>query len=191
MQLMMSGLDTIPLMNQIVRQPELWGKDTYSKDYPDYPFKDTDTIYVRFTPNAKEWEPGKSDPHEAEWMDGYVHLPAVRPFIFGLMNKVEGERLGRVLINRLKPGGTIFSHTDPPLFTQYWSRYHIVLQSSPGCVFKVGEEQVQMRTGELWWFDNGKPHEVVNNSSLDRIHLIIDIRTFHIDARVATPTKTL
>jgi hypothetical protein len=34
-----------------------------------------------------------------------------------------------------------------------------------------------MPKGTIWWFDNEKEHEVINNSANDRIHMVVDIRT--------------
>jgi hypothetical protein len=34
-----------------------------------------------------------------------------------------------------------------------------------------------MAPGETWWFQNAVEHEVINNSPIERIHLVIDIRT--------------
>jgi Aspartyl/Asparaginyl beta-hydroxylase len=109
--------------------------------------------------------------------------------VFGLMGKVEGERLGRVMINRLRPGGRVYPHADTPAHADYWDRYHVVLQSGPGCLFRCGDETVQMATGECWWFQNALEHEVTNNSADDRIHLIIDVRTQHLATKGLTPTK--
>ena len=61
---------------------------------------------------------------------------------------------------------------------EYYERYHIVLSGHPGSIFRAGDEQVTMLTGEVWWFDNTKEHEVINNSADDRIHLIVDIKVF-------------
>jgi hypothetical protein len=93
------------------------------------------------------------------------------------MAYVHGERLGRVMINKIAPGGVIYPHADTPEHAEYYSRFHIVLQSQPGVVFRAGDEQVYMATGEVWWFDNKQEHEVINNSADDRIHMIVDIRT--------------
>jgi aspartyl/asparaginyl beta-hydroxylase (cupin superfamily) len=97
------------------------------------------------------------------------------------MRQIDGERLGRVLISRMAPGKRIHPHTDmnddPALsIVPYYKRYQIALQSLPGVVFRAGEEQVSMRTGEVWWFNNGVEHEVVNNSADDRLALVVDIR---------------
>jgi hypothetical protein len=109
-------------------------------------------------------------------MDGAIHLPAARPIIFGLMVKTEGERIGRVMVNRLRPGGRIYPHADTPAHANYWDRYHVVLQSSPGCNFRCGDETIYMQPARVYWFQNALEHEVVNNGSVERIHLIIDIR---------------
>jgi hypothetical protein len=83
------------------------------------------------------------------WMDGWLHLSAARSIVFGLMSKVEGERLGRVMINSLRPGGRVYPHADTPAHADYWDRYHVVLQSGPGCNFRCGDETVQMAPGDV------------------------------------------
>lgn len=182
-------IDTVPLLNQVLRQPHLWKADTYLRDYPQGPFGDTETIFLRFPPaSVTELERGEKDQHECVWMDGSLHLPAARPLIFGLMAKVEGERLGRVMINKLAPGGRVFPHADTPAHADYWDRYHVVLQSGPGCNFRTGDETVHMPTGQVWWFQNALEHEVINNSADDRIHMIVDIRTYRADFKGLTPT---
>lgn len=186
-----SGIDTQPIMLQITRSPELWKADTYLRDYPQGPFSDVDTIFLRFPPvSVSELEKSQRDPHECVNMDGMIHLPAARKLIFSLMNTVEGERLGRVMINRIRPGGRIYPHADTPEHANYWDRYHFVLQGQPGCIFRCGDEQVQMSTGEAWFFRNELEHEVTNNSGADRLHLIVDIRTSRFSFKGALPTQT-
>lgn len=177
------------LQQQLYRQPELWKADTYLRDYPQGPFSDVETIFLRFPPSSvTELERNEKDQHECIWMDGAIHLPAARPLIFALMGMTEGERLGRVMINKIRPGGRIYPHADTPVHADYWERHHYVVQSSPGCTFRCGEETVQMHTGELWWFENAKEHEVVNNSPEDRVHLIVDVRCSSIPLRGILPS---
>ena len=33
----------------------------------------------------------------------------------------------------------------------------------------------KMRKGECWWLDVSKPHQVLNESEIDRVHLVIDV----------------
>lgn len=184
------SVDPVPLLNQIQRQDGLWKADTYLRDYPQGPFGDTETIFLRFPPSSvTEMERGSKDQHECVWMDGALNLPAARSIIFDLMRKMEGERLGRVMVNKLRPGGRVFPHADTPEHAGYWDRYHVVLQSGPGCNFRCGDETVHMPTGSVWWFQNAIEHEVVNNSADDRIHMIVDIRTLRLSFKGLTPTS--
>lgn len=124
-------------------------------------------------------------------MDGMLHLPAARKMVMALMTSVEGERLGRVMINRIRSGGRIFPHADTPAHAQYYSRYHFVLQSTPGCIFRCGNETIQMQAGECWYFNNQLEHEAQNNGSQDRIHMIVDIRCPVFNFKGELPTQPI
>lgn len=185
-QLLSQGLDVLPLLLAIKRRPELWREDTYLRDYPQGPFGEIESIMLRFPEKrvfeqeaeVEAYKEGRHffDQHESIDYPAYAILPEARPMVMNLMHYVGGERLGRVMINKIAPGGRIHPHEDTPEHTSYYSRFHIVLQSAPGVVFRAGDEQVYMGQGEVWWFDNSKEHEVINNSSVDRIHMIVDIR---------------
>ncbi len=178
-----------PLRMEIARQPQLWREDTYLRDYPQGPFGDTETIFLRFPPSSvTELERSTKDQHECVWMDGIIHLPAALPIIRDVMHQVGGERLGRCMINKLRPGGRVYPHADTPAHADYWDRYHVVLQTGPGCSFRCGDETVYMPPGRVWWFQNSLEHEVLNNSADDRIHLIIDVRTAHMPTFKMLPT---
>jgi hypothetical protein len=179
-----SNLDVTPLNLAIQRRPHLWKEDTYLRDYPQGPFGEVESIILRFPPRTvHETEEALAkhmahfDQHENVDQPVYKDLPEARFIVMGLMNRVGGERLGRVMINKIKPGGRIFPHKDTPVHAEYWDRFHVVLQSSPGVYFRAGDEDVYMPTGDTWWFQNQEEHEVINNSPADRIHMVVDIRT--------------
>lgn len=163
---------------------DIWKEDTYLRDYPQGPFGDTESIILRFPPRSvHETEEALAqhlanfDQHENVDQPIFKSLPEARPLIFGLMSVVQGERLGRCIINKLNPGGRIYPHKDTKDHAEYWDRFHIVLKSAPGSLFRCEDEEVNMRTGEIWWFNNALEHEVINNSAEERIHLVVDIRT--------------
>lgn len=170
-----TGVDVAPLHLAIQRRPELWREDTYLRNYPQGPFGDVESIILRFPDREKVLAGG--DEHENYDRDVYRLLPEARPLVMGLMSRVAGERLGRVILNKIRPGGRITPHTDSFPHAEYYDRFHVVLQSAPGAIFRAEDEQVHMATGETWWFQNAVEHEVVNNSPIERIHLVIDIRT--------------
>jgi hypothetical protein len=189
-QKLSQGIDVLPLLLGIKRRPELWQEDSYLRHYPQGPFGEVESIMLRFPQKVVfEGEDAEErlalykanrlpgfDQHESIDYPAFKLLPEARPIIFSLMAYVQGERLGRVMVNKIKPGGVIYPHADTPEHAGYFSRFHVVLQSSPGVVFRAGNEKVYMETGSIWWFDNSQEHEVINNSADDRIHMVVDIR---------------
>lgn len=186
--LITKNINVTPLSLELIRQPHLWKEDSYLRDYPQGPFSDVETIFLRFPPaSVTELERSKRDQHECVWMDGSIHLPAALPLVYGLLAQIQGERLGRVMINKIRPGGRIYPHADSPEHATYWDRFHYVIASAPGVLFRCGDEKVNMDTGDVWWFQNSLEHEVINNSAQERIHLIIDIRTRHMNFKGLLP----
>lgn len=185
-----TGVNVTPLMLAIARRPDLWTEDTFLRHYPQGPFGEVDSIMLRF-PKKVEFK-GKHaerkvaaykanklagfDQHESIDYPAYAGLPEARPLVMNIFAAVGGERLGRVMINRIAPGGRIFPHEDTPEHTRYYSRFHLVLQSAEGCRFRAGDETTYWETGSVFWFRNDLEHEVVNESPIDRIHMIVDAK---------------
>lgn len=192
-QLLASGVDTMPLMAEIARQPELWHEDTFLRHYPQGPFGDTDSIMLRFPAQVKvksdkvrqryvDNKVAGYDAHDSVFYPPWYRLPAAQNHVFALMQVLKGVRLGRVLINRIRPGGEIFPHRDHHIHTSRWRRHHLVLHGHPGAHLFIGDQEsgvevVSMQTGMLFWFDNREEHRVINNSDDDRISMVIDIQT--------------
>lgn len=189
------------LMVALNSQPELWNKNTLRTKasieikLPDSeemqtietPHREIDDIWLRMNDLDQCAQAGGNpnffDRRESINYPAMKQLPQARALISALMASVQGERLGRCMISRMAPGKCIYPHTDigPDLRVHYdnepyYSRFHIVLQGLPGSIFRCGDEQVCMRTGEVWWFDGTEEHEVINNSADDRIHLVVDIK---------------
>lgn len=93
--------------------------------------------------------------------------------------------MGGCMIARMPPNSEIPEHKDAGPCGFYYDRFHIVLKSKD-VDFYCGDEVVQMKEGELWWFDQTLPHKVINKSDEDRIHLIMDIKTLR-DGKWPTP----
>jgi len=178
--------DVLPLLLSIKRQPELWKADTYLRDYPQGPFGEVESIMLRFPEKRvfeqeaelEKYKQGESrfDQHESVFYPAWDLLPEAHSIVYGLMAYTKATRLGRIMINKIKPGGVIFPHKDTPEHATYWDRFHVSLQSGPGCNFRCDDEVVHMAAGECWWFENANEHSVANNSAVDRIHMVIDLR---------------
>lgn len=178
-----TNIDVDRLVLAYRRRAELWKEDTYLRDYAQGPFGEVESIILRFPPRSvHETEEALAahmanfDQHENVDQPVYKVLHEARSIVMSLMAHVGGERLGRVMINKIVPGGRIFPHADTPVHAEYWDRFHVVLESEPGVLFRCGDERIYMPKGTVWWFDNSKEHEVINNSAADRVHMIVDVR---------------
>ena len=182
-----SNVGVTPLLLAIARRPELWTEDTFLRNYPQGPFGEVDSIMLRFPVKAEGLTPEQEelyklnqlpgyDQHESIDYQPYAKLPEARAIVMSVFAAVAGERLGRVMINRIAPGGRIFPHADTKAHVDYYTRFHVVLQSEPGVVFRCGSEKVYWEPGAVFYFNNALEHEVLNNSASDRIHMVIDAR---------------
>ena len=171
-----TGLDVAPLMLELKSQPELWDENTLRTEHPGTAHSHVSDIWLRFN-EIQDDALTVIDDKECINYPSIYKLPAAQSFIFWLMARVKGVQLGRCLITKLSPGGVITPHVDMGAPADYYERYHIVLSGYNGSIFRAGDEQVTMRTGDVWWFDNKQEHEVMNNSADHRIHMIIDIRS--------------
>ena len=175
-QKLAENLDTLPLMHQIQRQPELWDQNRLRTVHPGSAHSQASDIWLWYNSIDLDAPEAVIDDLETIPYPAWYNLPAVRPIVFALMRQVEGVRLGRMVITKLPCGKEITSHIDQGLPAEYYQRYQIALQSFPGALFHIGDETVNFRTGDVWWINNNVEHSVVNNSIDDRIVLIVDIR---------------
>lgn len=172
-----SGVDVEPLLAAINAAPNLWNEITARQTTPGSPHKSTETIFLRWA----ESQTLDAVFNEIPAVDypAMEKLPEARDLIMKLLSGVDGIELGRAIIVKLKPDGFITPHADEGAYADHFERFHICLSASRGNGFFVGTpeanaELVCMKPGEAWWFNHKMTHWVVNESSEDRIHLIID-----------------
>lgn len=196
-----SGIDYMPVLLEIQRQSELWNQHTVRTFHERSAHRTLDDIVLRYNrfDEGDDFVEAVCSRIDVVDYPAMARLPMARAMCLAVMSKVQGVHLGRVFVSRIKPGGAIPPHTDrigpaeeafpdriPPAI--YYDRYHVPLQSGPGCLFRCGDDRVLMNPGELWWFDNQIEHEVANQSGGDRVHLVIDIRS-SLDAYTPVPWK--
>ena len=198
----MSGLQLLPcrfnvdeLVKQLAAAEQLWNDFDLRTNHPQSPHRELDDIFVRY--NARENFPQHihpdevhaarttfNGPHDAVWWSAAQELPAVKPIVFELMRNVEGERLGMVLITRIPAGQTCYSHTDNGWHAGHYDKFAVQLASAPGQSFHVEEESLEALPGECYWFDNSRPHHVLNLTAHARITMIVCIRNRFTGVRV-------
>ncbi len=116
----------------------------------------------------------RRDVQESRWTTGSEKFPLVRHFLEGVAKDLDST-LGRAKLVSLPAGRRVYPHIDRGRYYQLHQRYHLVLRSAHGSWLRAGDEEVRMREGELWWFDNREIHEARNDGNEDRIHLIFDL----------------
>ena len=100
---------------------------------------------------------------------------ALAPIVSHVGRLFEPESyLLRLLLTRLPAGCSISEHVDKGLSLRLVHRLHIPLQSKGNVMFTVGEQTRSLPVGEIWEINNCRAHSVVNESDVDRIHLIMD-----------------
>jgi Aspartyl/Asparaginyl beta-hydroxylase len=175
-----TNLDVLPLLLALRQQPGLWGR-SFRTTFPESPHREMLDCVLRCQVPEKS-----DDPRECYWQPQWACLPQARPLVYALMSRVDGERLGRVLLTWGVPGSQIYPHRDiGPKESghydteSYWNRYHVCLQAPAQSYFTCGEkgdeETVIMESGSCWWFNSALMHSCRNEGQDDRLHLIVDI----------------
>lgn len=170
------GIDTIPLLLALQRNADLWDEHPERMAGPS-PHREAQDIWIRYKERKTIVTEKISEEHFPVWYESYYRLPQLRPIIFGLMNRVNAEHLGGVLITKIPPGGIIYPHKDAGWHPEFYNaKLYVVLQTNDKVINRVADEQVSMKTGEAWFFNNLIEHDVVNDGSDDRITLIVCLR---------------
>ena len=173
------NVDVLPLALEIARQPELWNRNDHRLSQTGSPHRETDDIWLRYKVAAEEDKSKFHEPHESVWYPAFYSLPTARKLIFDLMARVEGERLGGILIYRVPAGKQIYVHTDSAWHAQFYEKFNISISSNPNVHFYYPEHDNAMssNTGDVYWFKNTIPHGVKNMSQNDQIIMTVCIKT--------------
>ena len=175
--------DPEPLRMALATRPHLWNQYPYRTSFERTPFRGMDDILLRYS--APEMHLGETDAQALVddtmmvQYDAWGELPEAHEVIFNLMRRYKAVMLGRVIIARLPMGGTILPHADnygKYALARNALRFHACVQAAPGCLFHCGDETIQARGGEVWWFNHKETHSAENNSADERIHLLIDMQ---------------
>src|SRR5580692_2422312 len=170
-RLIRSGIDVAPLLDEVRTQDHAWLLNTSRQDKIRVQ-RDTNTIFISGPVSRPDLNVNENQESRL------TAVSALFPRAVAFMNDVANElhsQLSRATIVRLKPKSQVSRHIDAGSYYLIRDRFHLVLYSSAGSVLMSGGEQVRMREGELWWFDNKQYHEAHNESDEWRVHYIFDL----------------
>lgn len=172
-KLLQAGIDTRPFLDEIVAVDGAWDQAPGRQEKIAVQ-REALSIPLRGLRKSAIGTRKRRDVHESRWTGGSVRFPMAGRFLQDIAAS-EDALLGRAKIVCLPAARRVYPHVDRGAYYAVRNRYHLVLRSSAGSWLRAGDEEVRMREGELWWFDNKQVHEANNDGDQDRIHLIFDM----------------
>jgi hypothetical protein len=106
-----------------------------------------------------------------------VLLELLEPIILDL-EKIHNGTRAMVLLIKLKSEQHIQPHRDVGDYLVLSRRNHIPIITSDDVYFGVMNQTINMKPGDCWEINNSKPHYVDNRSTIERVHLVIDIMPY-------------
>ncbi len=181
-ELLQKDVEIQPILDELAHRPEAWfaqrGREQVTVQ------RESNSIPIRGLRASKIAGRQRRDVHESRFTTLSRSFPAVVSFLRRIARE-RGAKLARCKVVRLPAGGRVYPHVDRGEYYRGRDRFHLIL-ASEGSWMRAGDEDVSMRTGELWWFDNKQVHEARNDSASDRIHLIFDLEPRRAKQRVAS-----
>lgn len=172
-----SGVDTTPVLLDLVRAAHLWDRNPERRLYPGTPHAAMIDITVRYMPEEQltGLEVRRAEHRNVFW-PAWQELPALRPMVFALMHRVAAVELGSILITKLPPGMMIAPHSDAGNWApEYYNcKCHVTLAGT--ALVRCEDEACQFVAGTVWTFDNLLTHSIENTGECDRIVVIVSMR---------------
>lgn len=172
------GINTGPLLEEVLRQPELWNKNPCRLSWRG-PHRETQDMFLRYRDETPFIESGAwnlfAGPHLPIWNKTIDYLPCALPLIFNLMAGVRGEILGGVFLYKVEPGKQIYPHVDQGWHAQFYDKFNVCLASNPQTRFHYEDDAMVQTAGDVHWFRNDVAHGVVNEGETDHIVLTVCI----------------
>lgn len=167
-------------LQQLDDHPELWDQHPQRTRHPESPHRETSDIWLRYRDPAELHEPSDfRGPHWPVFYPAWRELTGLHSFVYDLARRVRAVHVGGILLTRMKPGTRVYSHDDRGAWHAEFhnAKVWMPLVANGLCFNQCCDEQVVMKPGEAWMFDNLLPHSVINAGDTERITLICSYRT--------------
>ena len=120
----------------------------------------------------RRW-PGSEYDSIIPWPEHIDRFPECDGFLKWFVEEYGGE-LHRAVLVKLDIGASVGLHRDGGRYYKDKDRFHLVIQGE--YLYTVNEESMIYKQGDLWWFNNKKPHKSTNISNQERVALIFDVK---------------
>ena len=151
-RLMRAGVETAPFLAELSALSDAWSIATGRQDKVQVQ-REALAVPLRGVRRSAIGERARRDVHESRWTSTSAAFPHARAFLKRFSDQL-GSELGRAKLVLLPAGRRVYPHVDRGDYYKLRNRYHLVLSSTDGSWLRAGDEEITMREGELWWFDN-------------------------------------
>ena len=168
------SFDVISLQRELDDQPDSWNAHPWRTQHPKSPHREVSDIWVRY--NALEnLGPHFNDEHEAIWYPIAEKIPSAKRIAETLAD-LKQKTLAGVLITKIPPGRQVYPHVDRGWHAENTDKFGVLVRGNRLQHFCFEDAAHGCDEGECFWFYNQAPHWVLNDTSEDRITLIVCLR---------------
>lgn len=195
--LVATGFDTQPYLDQLAENPELWDMRDFRKvsryNGQLSPHRESNDIWVRHQSYDGLGDYDKPDglesihkPAVSEWYPESLKLPAAFDMAEKVCLALGAIQMGGHYVIRLEAGKKVYPHRDFSWHSTYYNKYMVILKTQEGVTFGWDRSGLLIpETGDLWNFENDTVHWVINNSNEDMLIATFSVRTFDMDRKEA------
>lgn len=161
-----------PLQEFVKRLPEsFWIAETAHRDNDYDVFGTTQHAVFRFFSNTEDPRHFYSKPG---W---YLFETFLTPILDDIATRYDIHRPAypKVMLAKLLSGGRIENHIDDWGANALSHKIHVPLISDPAIKFRERQDSFYLEPGYAYEVNNLIPHGAVNDSRIDRIHLIFEL----------------
>ena len=156
---------------------------------PDVKYSDyqVHTIFLRTYKEAFDAARLGHKLHQPEWNNYYknadsvdtewqVQLPSLYKILHWAQQKMNAKAIGNSMLNCMQPGEIIQPHIDRGPYNDAHCRFHIPLQTNNQVTWSgLSDIQEHMPVGWLYRLNNKCRHQVQNQGTTQRVHLVVDL----------------
>jgi hypothetical protein len=114
-----------------------------------------------------------ADSVDTEWQ---VQLPSLYKILHWAQQKMNAKAIGNSMLNCMRPGEIIQPHIDEGPYNDAHCRFHIPLQTNSQVTWSgLSDSQEHMPVGWLYRLNNKCVHQVQNQGTTHRVHLVVDL----------------
>jgi hypothetical protein len=172
------GFEVERLQQALAENADAWDRHTERTAFYGSPHAGVSDIWVRYRDRADyRGDPSFfAEPHESVWYPVIAQLPAAWSLARKVVRRMGCRTLGGVLITRIRPGHKVDWHTDGGWHAIHYRKFGLQILGNQDQAFRFEDCELRAEPGELYEFINQRPHMVANDSTTDRITMIICAR---------------